>query len=56
MSDGELVFAAVDIVEETYGKDPLQSQGYTPCPLVVTLVVGICSTSDDDGSNGPTHL
>lgn len=51
-----LVRAVTDRVEETYGEDPLQGQGYTPCPLVVTLVVGICSTSDDDGSNGPTHL
>lgn len=42
--------------QSTYGEQPLQSQGHTPCPLVVTLVVGICGTGYDDRSNGPTHL
>jgi hypothetical protein len=51
-----LVRAAINRVEETYREYPLQSQGYTPRPLVVAFVVGICSTSDDDGSDGPTHL
>lgn len=42
--------------EIAYGEDPLQSKGNTPCPFILTLVVAICSSSDDDRADGPGHL
>ena len=45
-----------DVWGETHGKDPLQGQGDSPSPLIVALVVGIGSASDDDRSDRPTHL
>lgn len=39
-----------------YREDPLQGKWCTPFPLGVETVVAIRGSSNDDGSNGPTHL
>lgn len=40
----------------TDGKDPLQCQRYSPGPLIISVLVSICRSGDDDATNGPTHL
>lgn len=42
--------------EGTYGEDPLEGNGDAPCPLVVSLVVSVGGSGDDDTANGPGHL
>lgn len=39
-----------------YREDPLQGKWRAPFPLRLERVVAICSTRDNDGTNGPTHL
>lgn len=47
----------IDIVENiSYRKQPLQSQRRTPRPLVVSFVVSVGGTSDNNRANAPTHL
>ena len=41
---------------ETYREDPLKSGRHSPAPLVVTLVVGVGDSGDNDASNRPAHL
>ena len=40
----------------TYWEDPLKGGRKSPRPLVVTLVVGIRNSGNDDASNSPAHL
>lgn len=47
----------IDIVENiSYREQPLQSQRCTPCPLVVSFVISVGGTSDNNGANAPAHL
>jgi hypothetical protein len=40
----------------TYREEPLQSKRHTPRPLIISLVITIGGSSDNNGTDGPTHL
>jgi hypothetical protein len=40
----------------TYRKDPLQGKRSSPGPFVVSLVVAVCSSGDNDATDRPGHL
>lgn len=40
----------------SYGKDPLKGSWKSPTPLVVSLIVGVRDSSDDNATDGPAHL
>lgn len=40
----------------TYREDPLKGKRYTPRPLIITLVVTVGGSGNDDAANRPRHL
>jgi hypothetical protein len=40
-----------DDKRKTYGENPLQSKWYTPGPFIVTLVVAVSRSRNDNGTN-----
>lgn len=40
----------------TYWENPLQSKRHTPRPLILAPVVRVCHASNENTSDGPTHL
>jgi hypothetical protein len=43
-------------VGSTHREDPLQGKRYSPRPLVVSFVVAICGSSNNNATNRPGHL
>jgi hypothetical protein len=42
--------------QAAYREDPLEGQGHSPRPFVLTPVICIRHTGDQDASDRPTHL
>ena len=44
------------VLDNTYRENPLESCWHSPTPLVISLVVGVGDSGDNDASDGPAHL